>query len=68
MEYGYCENINKNRRIKIAYVSLPQFDNEPQEFIKIENLCIDLIEGRCNKGNNCAIFQMANEVKGMSEI
>ncbi len=27
MEYGYCENINKNRRIKIAYASLPQFDN-----------------------------------------
>ena len=68
LEQGYCENINQNRYIKIRYVSVPSSDSERQEFMKIKNACIDLREGKCDKGDNCAIFKKANEIKDISEI
>lgn len=66
-EYGYCEKIKNNRYIEIGYISIPQFCDEPQEFCKTSNRCIDIKEAKCNKGEKCEIFKKANEIKLASD-
>ena len=56
--YGYCMVDKHYVHIPIKYISL-QLSNK-SNFIKTENKCPYLFEGKCDLGNECQIFKDAD--------
>jgi hypothetical protein len=59
-EFGYCSVDKQDVSIEIEYISLPKiYPGDNQQFIKNNNYCSYLREGKCNKGKNCNIYKNA---------
>lgn len=62
---GYCPVDKQTVGIEIQYSSLsfPNEDKHMKEFFKAQNNCFYLREGKCKMGNDCPIFQAAENVR-----
>lgn len=60
---GICDLEGNHVTIEIKYISLPEVDRTNKKFMKMENKCFYLGEGRCDKKKECSIYKNAAEIQ-----
>lgn len=60
---GFCKVDQENVSIPIEYVSLPHDDGDQNiEYVKNNNLCSYLTEGKCRMEKECEIYKNSDDV------